>query len=200
MDIKDTIMKWKDILLHPSDMLSKELNRGGLRDGALHMLLGGAIGGFFIGILLALYPAAVSDYSYFSSGNTFFSLLSSIIGYAIIVLVGWFIGSGLYYIFAKILGGKGSFAQQSYLLALWYAPIVAISWIPLIGMVFAIYSLYLVTVSQRIVHKFSTLRAVLSWLLPLLIMIVLVFVALVFFFAGAASGLYGVEGLNGNLI
>ncbi len=198
MDIAKTISKWRDVLLKPSATLSKEAGKDSLREGALQMLLGGAIGGFFVGILLNIYPSAVSDYSYLSGGNALFTLFSSVVGYAVIALVIWFIVSGLYYIFAKLLKGKGSFAQQSYLMALWYAPMVALTWLPLVGTLIALYSLYLATVSQRIVHKFSTLRAILSWLLPLLIIILLISVVMVFFFAGlAAGGLYGAEGING---
>jgi hypothetical protein len=96
--------------------------------------------------------------------------------------VSWLFGSGVNYVFARLLGGKGNYTAQSYLIALYSAPFsiitVVIMLIPWVGIwlavLFSIYGLYLLTLALKETHGYSTGRAVLTWLLPMIIMAVIV--------------------------
>jgi len=100
------------------------------------------------------------------------------------VILGFFDFQIVLFIFAKILRGKGSFSTQAYLQSLFYAPLAILqqvfSVIPHVGIIFfslvATCSLIPTTTSLKAAHGFSTFRAVLTWLLPILLNVIVVYV------------------------
>ena len=100
------------------------------------------------------------------------------------VILGFYDFEIVLFIFARLLGGKGSFGVQAYVQSLFYAPLAVLQQIfaviPTIGrplfILFAIYSLVPTTSSLKAAHGYSTWRAVITWLLPILVNILIVFV------------------------
>jgi len=96
------------------------------------------------------------------------------------------------FLFAKLLRGKGTFRDQSYTQSLFYAPLAiaqqALAVTPVVGhagfAALALASLVPTTTSLKAAHQYSTGRAVLTWVLPIilnvLITIVVVMVSLRF--------------------
>jgi hypothetical protein len=86
------------------------------------------------------------------------------------------------FIAARLLGGKGAFGTQAYVQSLFYAPLAVVQQvlavIPVVGRVLfalvAVYSLLLTTTSLKATHGYSTLRAVLTWVIPIVLNIVVV--------------------------
>lgn len=99
------------------------------------------------------------------------------------VILGFFDFEIVLFIFARLLGGKGSFGAQSYAQSLFYAPLAVIQQvlvaIPIIGyplfFLLAAYSLVPTTTSLKAAHGYSTWRAVITWLMPIVLNIVVVF-------------------------
>jgi hypothetical protein len=81
-----------------------------------------------------------------------------------------------------LLGGKGAFGTQAYVQSLFYAPLSVVQQvlavIPLVGPLLfalvAVYSLLLTTTSLKAAHGYSTLRAILTWVIPIVLNIVVV--------------------------
>ena len=100
------------------------------------------------------------------------------------VIVGFYDFQIVLFIFAWLLRGKGSFGTQAYLQSLFYAPLVIIQQtlivIPKIGLILfilvAIYSLIPTTNSLKAAHGYSTIKAILTWLLPILLNIIIIYV------------------------
>ena len=93
------------------------------------------------------------------------------------VILGFFDFEIVLFIFARLLGGKGSFGTQTYLQSIFYAPLSIvqqiIAVIPIIGrplfFLVAIYSLIPTTTSLIASHGYRSWRAVATWLMPILL-------------------------------
>jgi len=98
-------------------------------------------------------------------------LITSVTG----AVIGFFIGSGIHFVSAKILGGEGTFIRQSYLLAAACAPMSIISVFlvvvplvgPFLGLISILYMLWLAVLALQAAHRFTAGRAVASVLAPL---------------------------------
>lgn len=178
---------WKKALTDPKKTFKKQAKKAELGEGVKHIGIAGVIAGIIAGIAaLVLGSAAGSMFGTagLSMGAGFgaAAFLASVILTPIFAVIGWLIGSGILYIFAMIFGGKGSYTKQSYLIAIYYAPLMIISavlmLIPVVGQIVnflvGLYSLYLLTMALKETHDFSTGKAVGVWLVPLIIVIVIV--------------------------
>jgi hypothetical protein len=113
------------------------------------------------------------------------SLASGIIGGFCGALIGvplsFLIGSGLYWLIAKLLGGTGSYENQTYLLGTFTAPLMIVngivSIIPIAGgcvaFLISIYTLVLTYFALKVSHDFTSGKAIATLLIPLLIGILL---------------------------
>lgn len=110
------------------------------------------------------------------------------------VILGFFNFEIVLFIFARLLGGKGTFGTQAYVQSLFYAPLAVIQQVlavtPLVGrllfILLAIYSLVPTTTSLKAAHGYSTWRAVTTWLMPILLNVVVVFVVVMVLISNAA--------------
>jgi hypothetical protein len=98
------------------------------------------------------------------------------------VVVGFYDFEIVLFIFARLLGGKGSFGRQTYLQSLFYAPLALVQQVlvmvpgfaRLLFALVAVWSLIPTTTSLKAAHGYSTLRAVLTWASPIVLNIVVV--------------------------
>ncbi len=112
----------------------------------------------------------------------------------ILIPVGFFIGVGVIYLFAKMFGGEGSFLQQAYTTLLFSVPIGIITsllgLIPIVGTIgglLGIYSIVLNIFSVMAVHRLSGGKATAAVLLPGAILLLLVCVGLIILIAVVAA-------------
>lgn len=174
---------WKQVLLNPIQVFKKERKKASLNEGAKNIVISGLITGFIVGL------AAFLGLSSFGSGQ--------LVGVALFIgawaltpiwmLIAWLIVSGVLYIVALLLGGKGSFGTQSHFIALYFAPMTLITTvlglIPILGWVanfiLFFYSLYLLTMALKEAHGFDTAKAVFVWLIPVIVVLLLAAIAFV---------------------
>jgi hypothetical protein len=98
------------------------------------------------------------------------------------VVYGFYTFQIVLFLFARVLGGRGSFGTQSYVQALFYAPLAVVQQvvvvIPTVGRllfaVVAVSSLLPTTTSLKAAHGYSSLRAILTWVLPVILNVVVV--------------------------
>lgn len=110
------------------------------------------------------------------------------------VILGFYDFQIVLFIFARLLGGRGSFGAQAYLQSLFYAPLAVVQQVfsvtPVVGLplfaLLAVCSLLPTTTSLKAAHGYSTRRAVATWLLPILLNILVVFVVVMILTARAA--------------
>ena len=185
----DIFKNWMNVSLHPwTSVFEDALNRKS------HLLT-------FVSITIAsLLGLGLSWIIYILTGqdpNEFKGLVSAWVdrttqppffSWSILIPLGVIFGfydfQIVLFIFARLLRGKGSFGTQAYLQSLFYAPLVIIQQtlivIPEIGFVLFIlvagYSLIPTTNSLKAAHGYSTLKAILTWLLPILLNIIIIYI------------------------
>jgi hypothetical protein len=109
--------------------------------------------------------------------------------------IGWIVIAGILHVVAKILGGKGAFAEMLVLMGfamlpnIFQAPIglvvilsggLAGAFIAMgLGSILAIWILILDVLAIREAHKFSTGRAIATLVLPFAVLIVLAFILII---------------------
>ncbi|NIM47582.1 MAG: hypothetical protein GTN40_05510 [Candidatus Aenigmarchaeota archaeon] len=175
---------WIGSLTKPLETFKKEKKNANLGEGALHMAVAGLITGFITGLIDMVFGSVLAgQFSPIASAFTGpIVFLATLIFAPIMAVLYWLIVSGVLYIFAMLFGGKGSYTTQSYLYAIYYAPLSIITsilfLIPLAGIFLALivmaYGLYLLTMALKEAHNYTTGRAVLTWLVPVGIVTVLI--------------------------
>jgi hypothetical protein len=98
------------------------------------------------------------------------------------VVYGFYTFEIVLFFFARLLGGKGSFGTQSYVQSLFYGPLALVQQvvvaIPEVGVfLFALVaasSLMPTTTSLKAAHGYSSVRAVLTWLIPVVLNVLVI--------------------------
>ncbi len=177
---------WKDVLMEPIKTFKQQEKKADLTQGLIHIAIAGVISGFFTGIAALMGMGALGamggvSASLMGAGIGAMAFVISLIVTPIITVIGFIVISAIIYIFAMIFGGKGDYVKQTYLIALYAAPLIVINsvvgLIPFLGGLIAflvsLYGLYLLTMALKQAHKVSTGKAVAIWIVPILAMIVL---------------------------
>lgn len=177
---------WKEVLTNPIETFKKEEKNADLGQGVIHIAIAGVIAGFIGGLATFTGLTAVGSMGGFGTGMMgagigIIAFIGALIITPIVTVIGWLIFSGIIYIFAMIFGAKGDFTKQSYLIALYGAPLMIITSIlniiPFAGGILSflagLYGLYLLTMALKQVHKISTGKAVAIWLIPIVVFLVL---------------------------
>ncbi len=173
IDLNKYFYLWKRVLTKPEQTFKAEIKKSSPEGFTKNLAVAGLITGFIVGIVTAL-----------GFSGTLFGALGSITAFVLVLVAmpllfifGALINSAVVYVFSWLLGGKGNFTNQSYLISLYAAPIniivYVLMFIPLVNIlaiiVLGIYSLYLLTLALKQVHSFNTGKAILVWLLPIVI-------------------------------
>jgi hypothetical protein len=88
--------------------------------------------------------------------------ISILIGLPIGALIGWFIATIIIWVVASALGGKGDYPKFATTLAFPMAAILALSWIPLLNILIALYGFYLLYVFLQPTMKMDSNKALLT--------------------------------------
>lgn len=128
-----------------------------------------------------------SGLSYLSSYGAGLGIATPIAVY-LVGLVGSFIGAGILHIFISLLGGKQGF-YNTYKAAIYAStPSLLLGWIPYVGVIIGIYSLYLLVKGVSILQKMTMKRAfVAAVLIPVVIAILIAAISagLIYFYLGS---------------
>ena len=125
-----------------------------------------------------------SVFGFQSMGMLFFGMAVSLVLAVIFLPIAWFVGAGILHLIAKALGGKSSFKGYMYATGYATAPRV-IAFIPFLGgIIAALWSLACLVVATRETQEFSTGKAILTILIPVIAASILaLMVCLVVFYA-----------------
>ena len=184
----------KEVILRPSDFYRRMPTTGKYSEPVIFAV---------ISLIISLLSNAIVSYGMFifgihSSILTFgsipfskfdFSIFSYVIELFFITIAGIFIGSLIFNLLYKTLGGTGSYEGTVRFLSYGYA-INLISWIPLLNLIAIIYALYTVIVGGSFVHNVSMGRSavIVVLLYPVLTVIFIIFIAIL---VGFISVLFG---------
>lgn len=129
--------------------------------------------------------------------NAFAGPIGLVIGLIFVVplmLVLLFIITAILHVIAKILSGKGKFSNTYQALA--YASAISpLTAIPILGFLASFYQLYMTVIGLKRFHQYSTAKAILNVLIPVVFVIVIAGIAVVLLGA-AAIGLMKSTGLK----
>lgn len=194
--------KWLGVFTNPHETMKKEM-KGSLGDGVKDLLVSSIPYAILSGIVTLVNELIFG-------GNILSGILSfimSVVLLPIVVLVAMLLGTGVVWVIAKVLGGKGTYTSQFYLSALVASGGLVISTvlviptaIPLIGLIFAIvsfviglYQIYLYMKLVRMTHSVSRVVAAISVLLPLAVVAIILFVL----FAAMVAAIMGSAAMMG---
>lgn len=162
---------------------------------AIMALLRGLIGGAAVASFM---PAGTNSSAITGLGAT--TGFGGFIITLIITPIAFFLGAGILYLMAKILGGQGNdFGTHAYLLSLSYTPLrivaAVLSIIPvvggLVGFVLGIYQLYSAGLSMQASQRLSPGKAMAAAFIPAVVGIVLFFLCAVVLFASLFAAING---------
>ncbi|KAF5415116.1 MAG: hypothetical protein C5S49_06170 [Candidatus Methanogaster sp.] len=129
---------------------------------------------------------AVVNYVIAGIGATLLTLGGAFFAIVVVPIVGiiWlFISGAILYICFKIVGGSGSYEGTVRMLS-YTSAVAAVAWIPLIGWIVALYTIYLKIVGGTFVHNITTMRSVIAVFIPTIVIVIIV--ALLIAMVGAA--------------
>jgi len=194
---------WILAYFHPYQRYEAEKKNADMGSSTLNLALVGLVHAVVTIILMALALALALPF--IGLPITIVGAVMMLIAYPVGAVILGFVGSLVYYIVAKLLGGKGSFWEQTYCItlvsggvSLMMAPLNILQVVPLIGWIFSLVGMVIALygmISQyrmiRAVHSLSQLRAIVVILVPAVLIL-----AFIFFVVGIAAiaslGAYGV--------
>jgi len=97
----------------------------------------------------------------------------------ILITLSLLIESGILYIFARVLDGRGTYTVQTYLMSLFMPPLIIInvilniSQVGYLSVVVGIFMVYVLTIALMKTHGYDLWKAIVTWLMPLIITTVL---------------------------
>lgn len=201
MDLGKMYGTWQQAIVNPVKFFSKPANvKPDLSTAVKWSAIGGVVSVFLTELALLVN----------SKTDIVSALVSTIVSGAIIVLLLLLVFSGVLLLFARLLGGKGSYAGQTYAIAAIQAPLSIV--IALVALVFdtlaapttytygvpvrtglagaiynfasfvvMLYGAYAMVIAFRSVHKYSTMRAIATFLVPAVLMGIAAVLAVMFF-------------------
>ena len=176
---------WVSSYFRPVDIFRAEPASTSLWRAVTDAALAGFICGLVLGLILLLLSALVSQGG--AAMGPAYAVFIIVIA-TVLFPIASLIGSAIYFIAAKLLGGKGSYSAQTFILTsilcgqvLLSLPFSILGMIPIAGMVFSliswaigVYALYSIYKAIKEVHQLSGGRAAAVALVPVLIAVVLV--------------------------
>jgi hypothetical protein len=200
MDFAAMFQTWINVLTKPGEAtFEEELHKPSATLGtaliwiiiaavvaAIFSAIGALIGGLFSGLPAMMEtfmgqsdmpPEVAAQLATITAvtagGGVFFALCATLI----LAPIGFLIGSGIYFVVAKLVGGAGSFEKHTYMLATFTAPLMmvnaVISIIPILGgcVSFAIYiyQIVLTYFAMKVTHNLTTGKAIIVAVMPFVI-------------------------------
>ena len=185
---------WASAYFHPVETFQKNKSDSNWGAIAVHLVLIGLL--YWVALLLE----SIIGLNFILFGATLVMVIALVIGIPIAGVV----GSIIYYVVAKLLGGKGSFTNQTLALTLVFGglitvgfPLIALSNVLLVGWIFGLlymlaglYGLYNMYLVVKDVHSLSSGKAIVVVLVPIVLTFLVAFLvagALALAYAGMAG-------------
>jgi len=170
---------WFEVFFKPHTI---KKHSGDFGKGVLNIFVASLIYGVIMGLAVAFLSTLLGAFfggaGALIGGATGIAAFFLILIYAVISgVLGLIIGSAILLLFAKIFGGEGGYSEQTFAISLPSSALMLVAWIPVVNFIAALYYLYPLTIVLRETHNYSTGKAVLTWLIPMIIALVLSSVA-----------------------
>lgn len=198
----DMFLDWTISLFKPKEVF-KDKGKMKMTYGIKETLTLGAFSGLIISLynllllLTGSYTVGEMTLTSVASLEQIFTTVSPIMELPITFLLSWLAFSGVLYLFTILIGGKGTFSKYSGRISIFMAPVMMIGAIlsavlPASTMVFVFLvliglSVYPLITATKMTHNFGMIETLVSFLLPLLILILL----LIPLYPNIFSALYG---------
>jgi hypothetical protein len=166
---------WIEALTKPKEVFAAQKSKADMMAGVMNY----GIAYLIVGVIMAIFMLAIPV-----------AAITTLIMVLVGGIIGSFIGVGVLYLIAMLLGGKGTFTQQYYLMSIMAVPMIILGIIPIVNFLAGLYAIYLVTLLLMEVHAFDTMKAVLVWLIPAIIVLVF-WLVMAATFAAMFGGMYG---------
>ncbi len=140
-------------------------------------------------ILVTLVYTAVASLSPLAAMPGFTSMFPAALFVLLIIayIVGPFIGGAWLHIFVWLLGGRKGYVQTVKAAMYGATPSFLLSWIPLIGIIGALWTIALEILGLRELHEISTGRAIAAVIISVLIILVIVILIVMTFVIASVS-------------
>jgi hypothetical protein len=100
--------------------------------------------------------------------------------FMVLAIIGAFIGGAILHIFVYLVGGRKGLEQTIKAVMYGSTPGLLLGWIPIIGFIAGIWSLVVEIIGIRQLHELTNGKAVLAVLIPIIIAVILAFIAVMF--------------------
>ena len=172
-----------------------------LTDGAIYYLVLLIISAILHAIVAYLgISAADANSTGFNLGMT--GSVGAFVGALIVAFISGIIGLILWSVFlhigAKIAGGRGDFADSFKSAVYSQTPSLLLGWIPVIGFLFALWSIVLLFLGVRELHEVDTMKAIIAVVVAVVLFIIVIAILafLGLAFLGGIAGLASVPGVT----
>lgn len=166
---------WIDSFFKPKETFALEKAKATISKGILNYAIAGLISGIFTFFLLAVVQSLMP-----SIEPTPFGIVEIIFNIIWAPVFSLF-GIGVLFVVAKVLDGKGNFTGLYYLASTFAVATAFLTWIPIVGLLVLVYTLYLQYLVLREQQELSSARAIATILIPLIIVAILAAIFMLLF-------------------
>jgi hypothetical protein len=179
MSLEEIIEKIKKIIFQPTEFFESIKNEPGIIEAFKFFIIVSLVYFIFALILFFVAPSILLG-GLFGFGPSLGLLgglgISLPIFIYIFLIVSTFVLAGVTHIIAILLGGKKDFSLTYKAVAYASTPSLLLGWIPFIGILANLYSLFLVIIGISKLHQVTLVRAFVIVIMPVIILIILGFV------------------------
>ena len=182
-DLSNPLSKFVDVVrrltLHPRRFFAESPRRGGFLNPLLFAILCGEIAAVLGGLLNLLtgvggtqgFQPLLNPAGMYTE---YLGFIVTLIVVPLIVAISLFIYAGILQLMVRLIVGAGNAGFEATFRIPSYAAVVnLVSWIPIIGILASLYSLYLHVVGLREMHETTTGRAILAFVAYIVVLALL---------------------------
>jgi hypothetical protein len=193
-DLSNPLSSFVDVVrrvtLHPITFFAEIPRRGGFLSPLLFAIICGEISAILGGLLsLLLGVGGTQGFQSFLNPigvyTDYLGFIGTLIAVPFVVAISLFIYAGIFHLLVRLIVGAGNSGYEATFRVPSYATVVSlVSWIPIIGLLASLYSLYLQIVGLREIHETTTGKAI--WVFVAYIVVVIVLGGII----GAVVGVF----------
>ncbi|MBI4150112.1 YIP1 family protein [Candidatus Woesearchaeota archaeon] len=169
MKLKTIIEKAGKVCKTPTAFFTANRQEKGMKEAMQYMF----VLGFLFSLLTVTMNALLAGKKAFA---TYQNLVLFVLGAQLVLaylflIILFFVEAGLVHLFARLFGGKATYKDTYRIIIYGDTPSLLFGWIPVLGILAFVYSIYIHIVGVRIFHRLSRGMASLAVLLSVLIML-----------------------------
>gem|GEM_PF-1878344 len=173
--------KAKLVLISPNKFFKKYKKEKGLKEAFVYFavlsfisVILGIIGHYLFSPYYSYLVKSIFKINY-TARNMPLNLLviTYLIGWVLALITG-FISAGFLHIYLLIFGGKAKYEDTYRLYSYSLTPVFLVKWVPVIGRFVTLWEIALLIIGTQKIHKMSRNKAILIYVIPLLLILLLI--------------------------